>query len=240
MPLPEFRDPSLLRRALTHRSYLNENIDARAESHNERLEFLGDAVLDFIAGAWLFENFPQLDEGKLTTLRAALVRVSTLADFSREIGIPELMRMGKGEVDTGGRNRSNIIGDAFEAVLGALYLDQGIDACRAFVLPFLENATPQIVSANADRDPKSRLQEWSQSELNVTPRYKMSGTTGPDHEKTFHVEVWLGDIVAARASGPTKQQAEQQAARDALEMALAAQRDQATESQSDPDGANAL
>jgi ribonuclease III len=234
MPLPEFRDPSLLRRALTHRSYLNENIEARAESHNERLEFLGDAVLDFIAGAWLFENFPQLDEGKLTTLRAALVRVSTLADFSREIGIPELMRMGKGEVDTGGRNRSNIIGDAFEAVLGALYLDQGIDACRAFVLPFLENATPKILSANADRDPKSKLQEWSQSELNVTPRYKMSGTTGPDHEKTFHVEVWLGDLVAARASGPTKQQAEQQAARDALEMALAAQQEAA------PDGATSL
>jgi ribonuclease-3 len=223
MPLPEFRDPSLLRRALTHRSYLNENIEARAESHNERLEFLGDAVLDFIAGAWLFEHFPGLDEGKLTTLRAALVRVSTLAEFARETGIPAHMRMGKGEIDTGGRNRSNIIGDAFEAVLGALYLDQGIDACRAFVIPFLEQATPKILSANADRDPKSKLQEWSQSVRNVTPRYKMTGTTGPDHEKTFHVEVWLGDTVAARASGPTKQQAEQQAARDALEAALNAQ-----------------
>jgi ribonuclease III len=219
MPIPTFRDPTLLRRALTHRSYLNENIAARAESHNERLEFLGDAVLDFIAGAWLFETFPRLDEGKLTTLRAALVRVSTLAVFSREIGIPDQMRMGKGELDTGGRERNNIIGDAFEAVLGALYLDQGIDACRAFVVPFLERATPAIVSHNADRDPKSKLQEWSQGVLNVTPRYRMTGTTGPDHEKTFHVEVWLGETMVAQATGLSKQIAEQQAARDALELA---------------------
>jgi ribonuclease III len=214
--LPTFHDPVLIKRALTHRSYLNEHTDAVDEQDNERLEFLGDAVLDFITGAWLFERFPELDEGKLTTLRAALVRVTTLAEFARELGLPEQMRLGKGEVDTGGRNRANIIGDAFEAVLGALYLDQGIEACRVFVLPFLEQATPRILHGNADRDPKSKLQEWSQGALNITPKYKMQGTHGPDHAKVFTVEVWLGDSAFASGTGTSKQQAEQIAAREAL------------------------
>jgi ribonuclease-3 len=219
--LPTFHDPALLERALTHRSYLNEHIELVDAQDNERLEFLGDAVLDFITGAWLFNRFPELDEGKLTTLRAALVRVTTLAEFARTLGLPELILLGKGEIDTGGRNRNNILGDAFEAVLGALYLDQGIDACRGFVLPFLESATPTILTGNADRDPKSKLQEWSQGKLGVTPRYKMVGTTGPDHAKTFLVEVWLGDNVFAHGSGTSKQLAEQVAARSALERAAA-------------------
>jgi ribonuclease-3 len=217
--IPEFRDPLLLRRALTHRSYLNEHPEAVGEEDNERLEFLGDAVLDFIAGAWLFDHYPQLDEGKLTTLRAALVRVATLADFSRALGVQNLIRLGKGEIDTGGRNRSNILGDAFEAVLGALYLDQGIDACRSLVLPFLEEATPRILQGNNDRDPKSKLQEWSQNALNVTPRYKIVDASGPDHAKIFTVEVWLGDIAFARGAGQNRQAAEQNAAREALERA---------------------
>lgn len=214
--LPEFRNPSLLRRALTHRSYLNEHPEAVGEEDNERLEFLGDAVLDFIAGAWLFDHFPRLDEGKLTTLRAALVRVATLADFARALGMQESLRLGKGEIDTGGRNRSNILGDAFEAVLGALYLDQGIDACRSFVLPFLEDATPHILQGNNDRDPKSKLQEWSQNALNVTPHYTIVDAVGPDHAKLFTVEVWLGDVAFARGTGQNRQAAEQNAAREAL------------------------
>ncbi len=217
--LPEFRDPALLKRALTHRSYLNEHVAAPDEKDNERLEFLGDAVLDFITGAWLFNTFPDLDEGRLTTLRAALVRVSTLAEFAREMGLPELMRLGKGEIDTGGRNRANILGDAFEAVLGALFLDQGIDACQSFVLPFLERTTPAIRQDNADRDPKSKLQEWSQGQLGVTPRYKLAGTTGPDHARIFHVQVFLGEEAYASGAGTSKQMAEQIAAREALERA---------------------
>lgn len=217
--LPEFRDPSLLRRALTHRSYLNEHPEAVAEQDNERLEFLGDAVLDFIAGAWLFDHYPYLDEGKLTTVRAALVKVSTLAEFARDVGMQQHMRLGKGEVDTGGRNRSNILGDAFEALLGALYLDQGIDAARAFVLPFLEEATPRILQGNKDRDPKSQLQEWSQTALSFTPRYKVIEAVGPDHAKVFTVEVWIGDAAFARGTGPNRQAAEQSAAREALEHA---------------------
>jgi ribonuclease III len=217
--LPEFNNPDLLKRALTHRSYLNEHGEAADEQDNERLEFLGDAVLDFITGAWLYDRFPDLDEGKLTTLRAALVRVTTLAEFARELGIPDALRLGKGEVDTGGRNRNNILGDTFEAVLGAMFLDQGIAACTGFVLPFLEKATPRILSANADRDPKSKLQEWSQGALNVTPRYKLVSTIGPDHAKVFTVEVWLGDELFASGAGMSKQQAEQLAAREALEKA---------------------
>jgi ribonuclease-3 len=217
---PSFRDPALLRRALTHRSYINEHVEAADEQDNERLEFLGDAVLDFITGAWLFERFPELDEGKLTTLRAALVRVTTLADFARELGLTDTIRLGKGEVETGGRHRNNILGDAFEAVLGALYLDQGVEAARAFVIPLLEKAIPRVMYGNADRDAKSKLQEWSQGKLGLTPRYRMVGATGPDHAKTFLVEVWLGDHAFAKGSGTNKQLAEQIAARAALDKAL--------------------
>jgi ribonuclease-3 len=220
MNIPEFQNTSLLQRALTHTSFINEHAGETNEEDNERLEFLGDAVLDFIAGAWLFDKFPGLDEGKLTTLRAALVRVETLARFARQIDLSDKLRLGKGELDTGGRNRNNILGDAFEAVIGAIYLDQGIDAARAFVLPFLEQTTPNIVEANADRDPKSKLQEWSQGTLGVTPHYKLVGTEGPDHAKIFTVEVRLGEQIVAQGSGTSKQMAEQVAAREALEKAV--------------------
>ena len=143
--LPTFKDPQLLERALTHSSYANEHLNEPAPAQdNERLEFLGDAVVDFIAGAWLYEKFPDLDEGRLTSMRAALVKVSALADFARQCGLPEHLRLGKGEIDTGGRNRANILGDAFEALLGALYLDQGLDAARDYLVPFLERATPAM------------------------------------------------------------------------------------------------
>lgn len=213
--LPQFNDPALLERALTHASYANEHSDETI-SDNERLEFLGDAVLDFIAGAWLFEKFPDYDEGRLTSVRAALVRVGTLAQFAREVGLPEHLRLGKGEIDTGGRERANILGDAFEALLGALYLDQGIEAVRAYVVPLLERATSDILQANLDRDAKSRLQEWSQGVLGVTPRYKLIATEGPDHARMFTVEVRLGDRVAGIGRGTSKQMAEQLAAGEAL------------------------
>jgi ribonuclease-3 len=187
---------------------------------------LGDAVLDFVTGAWLYENFPNLDEGRLTSVRAALVRVGKLAEFARQIGLPEAIRLGKGEIDTGGRNRANILGDAFEAIIGALYLDQGIDVARRFIEGFLEQAAPDILSDNKDRDAKSRLQEWSQAELNITPRYKLVSTEGPDHAKIFKVEVWIGSRVSATGSGTSKQIAEQLAARESLaaEMKLKAER----------------
>lgn len=219
--IPPFHDPALLERALTHSSYANEH-GTDPLANNERLEFLGDAVLDFVAAAWLFEQFPDLDEGRLTSIRAALVRVATLAEFARQAGLPEILRLGKGEVDTGGRERANILGDAFEALVGALYIDQGADAARDFLVPFFARATPSILQANLDRDAKSRLQEWSQSTLGVTPRYRLVGAEGPDHAKIFTVAVWLGETVAATGSGTSKQQAEQLAAREALVAAAAA------------------
>lgn len=220
--LPTFKDPQLLERALTHSSYANEHLNEPAPAQdNERLEFLGDAVVDFIAGAWLYEKFPDLDEGRLTSMRAALVKVSALADFARQCGLPEHLRLGKGEIDTGGRNRANILGDAFEALLGALYLDQGLDAARDYLVPFLEHATPAIIQSNLDRDAKSQLQEWAQSTLSVTPRYRLVGSEGPDHAKVFTVAVWLGDSIVATGSGTSKQMAEQIAAREALLRASA-------------------
>lgn len=221
--LPRFSDPSLLERALTHTSYANEVAQekgqpsrADASQDNERLEFLGDAILDFVAAAWLFRRFPDLNEGRLTSLRAALVRATALARIADDLGLPDLLRLGKGELETGGKRRANILGDAFEAMLGALYLDQGIAAVQEFLEPLLDRYVAGILSENLDRDPKSQLQEWSQEELAVTPRYRLVSADGPAHHRTFTVEVLLGERVAATGVGLNKQAAEQMAAREAL------------------------
>ncbi len=183
---------------------------------NERLEFLGDAILDFVAAKWLYHHFPELDEGRLTSLRAALVRASTLAQFAESIQLSEHLLLGKGEAESGGRHRANILSDAFEALMGALYLDQGFEAVCAYFEQMIERVAPVVLNENLDRDPKSQLQEWSQARLAVTPHYKLVTAEGPDHAKTFTVEVWLGDIVAAVGVGSSKQVAEQSAARTAL------------------------
>ena len=220
--LPEFKDLRLLTRALTHASWANEHDPELAPESagsgpgdNERLEFLGDAVLDFVAGAWLFQRFPEFEEGRLTRVRAALVRATSLARFADAAGLPGKLRLGKGEAESG-RTRTNILADAFEALLGALYLDQGTDAVRRFLEPLLEAAMPAILSENLDRDFKTRLQEWSQAYFSVTPRYKLVSTTGPDHARVFTSEVWLGDLLAATGEGQSKQVAEQVAAREAV------------------------
>lgn len=216
--LPSFRDPEILLRALTHASYANEHPveGGKPVQDNERMEFLGDAILDFITAAWLYQRFPDLDEGRLTALRAALVRAATLAQFAEEIGLPDHLRLGKGEMESGGRHRANILGDAFEALLGALYLDQGYQAAYDFLVPIIERAMPAILLENLDRDAKSQLQEWSQAHRSVTPRYRQVAAEGPDHAKVFTVQVWIGNEVVASGSGTSKQMAEQDAARNAL------------------------
>jgi ribonuclease-3 len=216
--LPEFQNQELLKRALTHTSYANEHMTngGTLMEDNERLEFLGDAILDFVAAKWLYHHFPDLDEGRLTSLRAALVRASTLAQFAESIQLSDYLLLGKGEAESGGRHRANILSDAFEALMGALYLDQGFDAVCAYFEQMIERVAPVVLSENLDRDPKSQLQEWSQARLTVTPRYKLASAEGPDHAKTFTVEVWLGDIMAAVGTGSSKQLAEQSAARTAL------------------------
>ncbi|MGH2593589.1 MAG: ribonuclease III [Anaerolineae bacterium] len=213
--LPTFRDPSLLERALTHRSYLNEHLELALDD-NERLEFLGDAVLDFVTGAWLYNRFPEMREGRLTSLRAALVKTDALAAFALRIGLDGRLRLGKGEAESGGRGRISLLADAFEAVLGALYLDQGLGAVREFLERLLPEEVERILAEESDRDAKSMLQEWSQAEYGITPRYRTVSEEGPDHAKLFTVEVRIGDRVVGRGEGLSKQLAAQAAASDAL------------------------
>lgn len=210
-----FSDLTLLRTALTHRSYLNEHPDLDWED-NERLEYLGDAVLDFLLAEYLFLGFPHASEGELTGLRAALVRRETLSRLGRGLEIGAALFMGHGEAETGGRARPATLCAAFEALVGALYLDQGLPAVSQWVLPMmaqeLTNARVEVV----DKDPKSRLQEQAQAQLGITPRYRTVGAEGPDHAKLFTVEVAIGALVVGTGDGLSKQIAAQQAALDAL------------------------
>jgi len=208
-----FSNLSLLTRALTHRSFVNENTDAVLD--NERLEFLGDAVLDFIVGAWVYHHFPEMPEGDLTKMRSALVKNEQLAAFARALDLGRALRLGKGEFSSGGYQRDGLLGSTFEAVVGALYLDSGLGAVEAFIHPLLEGARESIL--NELHDPKSHLQEWAQSEKLGTPHYKVVSSSGPDHAKTFEMEVEIGDKVYGKGSGSSKQAAEHAAAQDALE-----------------------
>ncbi len=210
-----FNDQLLLVRALTHRSFLNEQED-EDERDNERLEFLGDAVLDFIVTRTLFARFPDMPEGELTRLRSALVRTDTLADLALELDLGAVLRMGRGEELTGGRSRRNLLCDAFEALLGALYLDQGTERVAEFVTPLLMPMVEYILAEGLHIDARSKLQEWSQGTVGLTPVYEVVAEDGPDHEKEFNVEVVIGEQPVAQGQGRSKQLAAQAAARNAL------------------------
>jgi ribonuclease-3 len=210
-----FHDYSLLSRALTHRSYLNENPEITLED-NERLEFLGDAVLDFVVGAYLYHRFPEMDEGELTSLRAALVRAETLADFARRLEIGRFLRLGYGEAETGGRERTPILCAAFEAVVGAIYLDQGVEPVRTLVEPLIGPELVNIRARSLHKDAKSEFQVWAQKYFNITPRYKVVDSKGPDHARIFTVQVLVGQQVWGEGSGRSKQAAEQAAATAAI------------------------
>jgi ribonuclease-3 len=211
----EFSDRSLLERALTHRSFLNENPHWPLED-NERLEFLGDAVLDFVVAEYLYRHFPEETEGELTSLRAALVRTEMLADFARQIDLGIYLRLGRGEAESGGRERPALLCSAFEALVGALYLDQGIGTVIDLVVRLVTPAISDILAQEANKDAKSRLQEWSQGYWHLTPTYCTVAERGPDHAKEFTVEVSIGDKVYGQGTGPSKQIAEQAAAEAAL------------------------
>jgi ribonuclease-3 len=210
-----FGNVSLLTRALTHKSYLNENPNVIAD--NERLEFLGDAVLDFVVGAWVYHHCPEMAEGDLTRLRSALVRNEQLAQFARSLRLGGALRMGHGESVSGGRERDGVLGSTFEAVIGALYLDSGLPAVESFMAPLLESVRDRVLMRAEIYDPKSRFQEWAQSEKLGTPKYVTVAATGPDHAKVFGVEVRIRDRTYGRGSGPSKQIAAQVAAQTALE-----------------------
>lgn len=208
------RDMLLLRRALTHSSYLNEHPEALED--NERLEFLGDAVLDFLVGAWLYSQYPEMREGQLTRMRSALVRTEQLADFAHQAGLEDAMRLGRGEFEGGGRARPALLCGTFEAVVGALYLDQGMQAVQAFILPYLEAAASQIIANHTQEDPKSLLQEWAQGQGLGAPQYQTVATSGPEHLKEFAVQVVINGAVFGEGAGQSKQSAAKAAAQDAL------------------------
>lgn len=204
--------------ALTHRSYAYEFAGPGVVS-NERLEFLGDAVIALVASDLLFAHYPDADEGALTQIRAALVRASTLARFAEHFDLGAHLRLGRGEEATRGRTREQLLASAFEAVLGALYLDGGWPAARGCLEPLLAHEIAQIELPGGRRqikDDKSLLQELAQGQMGVTPRYQVVDESGPSHARTFVIEVLLGDHVAGRGEGRSKRQAEQDAARNAL------------------------
>jgi ribonuclease-3 len=207
-----FSNAALLTRALTHRSYVNEHPEAVED--NERLEFLGDAVLDFIVGAWVYHRFPELPEGDLTKMRSALVRNEQLAIFARHLELGRALRLGRGESSSGGKDRDNLLGSAFEALVGALFLDSGLGAVNAFVHPILEDSRESVLSEI--HDPKSQLQEYVQLYKLGIIRYRVVGTSGPDHAVVFEMVVELAGEIKGHGTGTSKSYAEHAAAQDAL------------------------
>lgn len=210
-----FRDHTLLQRALTHRSYLNEHPQEALED-NERLEFLGDAVLSMIVAQYLYHRFPEYREGELTRLRASLVRRETLADFAVRIGLNKRLLVGRGEEESGARSRPAILCDAFEAFVGALYLDQGYEVTAKLVEPLVQEALEAILATDSTKDARSELQELTQARFQITPRYRTVGEHGPDHAKEFIVEAYIGEHCYGRGRGPSKQAAAKMAAAEAL------------------------
>ena len=205
----------MLRRALTHRSYLNENPDYLQD--NERLEFLGDSVIDLVTASWLFQRYPEMHEGDLTRLRAALVRTEQLAALAQRFEIGQHLRLGKGAAESGGRHRKTLLCAAFEAIVGALYLDAGLNSCRRFMEPLLPELAEKVLADQTHVDSKSRLQEWAQAEFGITPQYHTHHEEGPDHAKQFTVQVLIGEKIYGTGQGHSKQIAAQAAASNALQ-----------------------
>ncbi len=211
-----FQNKALLKESLTHRSYLNEN-PSWGVSHNERLEFLGDAVLELAVTENLFNRFPDYPEGQLTSLRAALVNYQTMANAARNIDLGNFILLSRGEAKDIGRAREVILANAVEALIGAVYLDAGYAKTKKFVEKFVINLyLEQIIENHLYKDPKSRLQEIAQEKLKLTPTYQLLEEWGPDHKKIFKMGVFFGDKLIAQGEGYSKQEAEIEAARNAL------------------------
>ena len=210
----QFHDPQLVRRALTHSSFTNENPEILED--NERLEFLGDAALDFLSAAWLYKRFPEMDEGQLTRLRSALVRTEQLAQFGEQLRLGEAVLLGRGEESSGGRERAALLCDVFESLIGALFMDSGLEAVAEFLEPRFQQAVGQVLEDESLIDARSLLQIWAQAELGETPRYRTVEAFGPDHAREFVVEVVVGESQPTRGVGRSKQEAAQAAASSAL------------------------
>ena len=212
-----FNDLSLLEQALVHSSYINEN-PGFAPVSNERLEFLGDAILGFVVAEKLYQDFPDLAEGEMTKLRSVLVRRDTLARIARAIRLGGYLYLGRGEEASGGRHKLANLAGALEAVVAAVFLDRSLAITREFVLKLLEEELQKVVKQGTVVDYKSQLQELTQSSYRSTPDYRLLEEVGPDHDKRFTVEVRAGDVVLGRGSGKSKKMAETEAAHSALEQ----------------------
>ncbi len=211
-----FKDKSLLKQAFTHRSYINENKNLGIE-HNERLEFLGDAVLELVTTDYLFTRFKDKNEGELTSLRSALVNADTCAAVAQELGANDFLLLSKGESKDGGRARQYILANTLEAIIGALYIDQGYDAAKDFILTHITPLADKIIEQGTWIDAKSSFQAQAQEHTGITPSYRTIRESGPDHDKHFTVGVYLDRELLGEGSGKSKQDAEQEAARNALE-----------------------
>jgi ribonuclease-3 len=209
-----FHDPELLTRALTHKSYANEN---KVPSHNERMEFLGDAVLNLIVSEYLMMTCPDSTEGDLSRLRAAVVSEPALAQIARDIGLGTYLLLGRGEEQTGGRNKASLLADCLEALIASIYLDAGNGAAQTFVMRFFDPMLKRTCTSGGTPDYKTELQELCQDRLKKLPEYRVSSETGPDHQKQFEVAVSINGQIGGRGRGKSKKEAEQHAAKEALE-----------------------
>lgn len=215
----KFTDAGLLRQAFTHRSFLNENPgEGMRDSHNERLEFLGDAVIELVITEILYERFPEKLEGELTTLRAALVNSTMLSDVAAGLHFNDFLLLSRGEAKDTGRARQYILANTFEAFTGALYLDQGYDAAKRFIVETVLPKLDMVLEKRLYRDPKSLFQEEAQERIGITPTYEVVREWGPDHDKHFVIGIYLGRELVAEGEGPSKQAGEVEAARKGLEL----------------------
>jgi ribonuclease-3 len=212
----EFKNLTLLITAFTHRSWVNEHRRQQGIEQNERLEFLGDAVLELVSTEWLYEHYPQEPEGVLTNWRSALVRTESIGAAAEKLGYWPYMRLSRGEKQATKRAQLQIMANAFEAVLGALYVDQGYEPARQLVEREILSTLEKILQTGSWQDSKSRLQELAQEHINLTPIYKVLDEHGPDHDKIFTIGVYLGDKLYGEGKGPSKQMAQQAAAEAAL------------------------
>jgi len=215
MSLPIFKNKKLFDQAFTHRSYLNETREA--VDSNERLEFLGDSILSFLVSDYLFKQYPQYNEGILTNLRSLLVNTKSLAEIAKDLDFGNLLKLSKGEHEAQGRENQSLLADSFEAFIGALFLDQGLPVVENFVSQTLLSKIPEIVEKKTFKDPKSLLQEYVQSKKRGSPSYKVLSEDGPAHAKVFTVGVYVVGSLLGQGMGKSKQQAEENAAKVALE-----------------------
>ena len=213
----KFKDKDILRQAFTHRSYLNENPDLKLE-HNERLEFLGDAVIELIVTEHLYKDHPEKKEGDLTNWRAALVNAKMMTSVAEELGFNDYLLLSRGESKELGKARAYILANTFEALLGALYLDSGYEPCDEFIKKYLLKKLSNIIREGSYKDAKSKFQEEAQDKISITPSYNVIKEEGPDHEKNFTVGVYLDKELIAEGEGLSKQEAEESAAKKALEV----------------------